>query len=658
MYWLARRLFACPLIFVAAAWPSAASAESVEVLDTILVTPSLTPLAASRSGSAVTVITAREIEQKKLPFVVDILREVPGVAVSSSGNPGSFTQVRMRGSEGNHVLVLIDGVEVNDPIGQSEFDFGQLLSGNVERIEVLRGPQSALYGADAIGGVINIITKTGTGPIGAHDRAEGGSFSTGHGSASVGVGNHIVRTDLHVEYLDTQGTNISRFGSERDGHENLTLNGKVLVTPTDDVEFGAHVRHTEATTEGDPQDFNTCFPVPGPTCGFIIDGDEKTDRRFLYSGAHFRLETFDDHWVHTLRAGHTGTDLDFYENGVRNNGSFSTRTKLSYQSDLSFATPDLAGSEHVLSVLLENERSEYKNDPSAAFFIDPAALAAARKRRHTEQNSIAAEYRLGVMDRFFASASIRHDDNDRFENALTYRVTSSIRFPETGSRLHGSYGTGIKNPDYFELFGFDPSTFVGNPNLETEKSEGFDIGLEQRFLNDRLIVDVTYFEQDLTDEIDSFVLFDPVNFIFTAENIPGVSPRKGVEVTVSARLTDNLVLNGSYTYTDAKEASGLREARRPKHMASLAANYSFHDGRGNVHVSAVYNGEQIDTNFGTGARLTLDDFFLVNAAASYAIADGVRVFARGENLLDEKYEEIFSFVKPGIAGYGGVEITF
>jgi len=633
-----------------------ARSEVVENLGIILVTPSLTPIAASQTGSTVSVITGDQIEDRGVAFTSDILRTVPGLSVNRTGSFGGLTQVRLRGTEANHVVVLIDGIEANDVISGSEFDFGSLLSGQIERIEVLRGPQSALYGSDAIGGVISVTTKTSKEKATAHASVEGGSFGTYLASAGLGFGYDAFRLDLSAQALESEGTNISRFGSERDGHSNTTFNGKFSARPSDQIEISTVMRYTNTSSEFDPQDFT----FGSPTNGLVIDGDRETARALFYYKGEARIKLFDERWINSLRISGTDSEVDNSASGARTDGTMAARHKYAFQSDATFGSVEKDGASHGVSVLVEREEESFRNDPDPAFFFVPADLAAARRKHRTRQNSVAAEYRLNVFDTFFATAGVRYDDNDRFKDATTYRLTGAFNIAATGTRLHGSYGTGVKNPSFFELFGFNPNQFVGNASLTPEMSKGFDFGVEQRLFGDRVKLDVTYYQSRLQDEINGFVVISFAPFLATAQNLPGKSKRHGIEVSLSAQILDNLFFSGAYTYARSEQPDGTEEVRRPRHIASASATYRFLDDRATIALGVDYNGRQKDNFFGTfpATPVTLKDFTLVSVKGAMKVTGNLSVFGRVENLLDENYEEVFSFTSPGIAAYGGAKIMF
>jgi vitamin B12 transporter len=617
----------------------AAAAEATSpVLPDTVVTASFVPTAAESVGSAVTVISAEQIAKSQARIVSDVLRKVPGLAVSRSGTVGSFTQVRIRGAEANHTLVIIDGIEVNDPSGGSEFDFGSLRTADIERIEVLRGPQSALYGSDAIGGVISIFTKRGKGPATGHLDLEGGSFRTGQISTGLRGGGDGFHYSVGASGYTTDGVSVapeSEGNREADGNDNGTVNIKFGVSPADNLDADFFGRYVNSTTEADSQ------PA---VAGVIrtVDSDAETRVIQRSAGARLTYTMFDGGWEHIAGASAHEELADTTLNGATTFEADGEKIRFHYQSNILFDTPAIADAEHGLTFLAERE-----ND--AQFTVS----AFGDTDRDITNLGYVGEYRVGLWERFYLTVAGRYDDNDTFKNASTYRMTAAYQQHDSGRRLHGSYGTGVKNPSLFELFGAS-ANFIGNPNLSPESSTGWDAGVEQRLLADRLIIDLTYFNNRITDLIQGSGN--------TSRNLPGTSKIQGMEVTLDAEITHGLTLAGQYTYTDTKDANGSELVRRARHLASANVNYAFLDERANLNLAVDYNGEQRDSQFSnffaTRSTVTLDEFVLVNIAGSYKLTDIIQLTARVENLLDEDYQEVLGFDAPGIGGYLGLRSTF
>jgi vitamin B12 transporter len=623
------------------------AADGVLPGDTVFVTASMTPAQSYTIGNAISVLTAEDIEQRQNPVVSDLLRSIPSLAVNRSGGPGQITQVRMRGAEGNHTLVLVDGVEANELNFNGEFDYASLLAVGIERIEVLRGAQSALYGSDALGGVINIITKGGHPGFSAEGTAEGGSFGERQVTALLSGGTERVNGAFSAGYYGTDGINLSRFGSEKDGARIFTFSGKGMAQLTDNFRLDATARYVTSKNDTDAQDFD--YPAT-PTNGLVVDTDDKQKNDLFYGRLQGELSLFDDHWVHQASVQYADTQREYINPSDDLTGNHGSRLKFAYQNTVNFQTPSFADAEHHLTVAYQHEEQDFENHGAV-----PDALE--NQKRSEPQDSFIGEYRVGFADQVFLSAGVRHDDNRMFRNATTYRLSGAWRLADLGTRLHASHGTAVTNPGFFELFGYYPDFFLGNPDLKPERSRSFDVGVEQKLFGDRLTVDVTYFHANLEDEI--VTVFDSNTFLTTVDNLTGKSKRDGIEVMWSAQVTDGFSLGGSYTYTNSRQPDGMREVRRPKHMANLNANYAFAGGRANVNLDVSYNGKQLDNEFVDATPetvVTLRDYVLVTLAASYKLTDTVELYGRIENLVDQHYEEVFSYRSPGIGAFGGVRV--
>lgn len=583
---------------------------------------------ADKLGSSVTVITAEELERRQIRNAADALRTVPGLAVGRTGGTGALTQLRVRGAEGNQVKVIIDGVDVRN-VENGEFDFATLLATDIERIEVVRGPQSGLYGANALSGVINIVTRKGGAPR-VSVTAEGGSLNTSYLAANASAGTDKGYLSVSAARRETDGFNIARSGSEDDGSTQETVFARGGWTPTDYFRIHAMGRVQSNTAELDRSD------PPLDTLG----ATDKREQRL--ESVSIELDTFNKSWTHKVFADRLDDDYASVTAPFSPFTAFGERTRYGYMSTLKFDTKAVFAAGHTVVGLAE------RVEENAEFSFQT-------RRAERSQDAYALEYRGAFAEQLFLTGNVRFDNKDAFDDATTYRLTAAYLLPNTATRLHGSYGKGITDPTFFELFG-RTSDFIGNPSLKPEESIGWDLGVEQKFLKDRLTVDLTYFQADLKDEITGFSFG---NFT-SVQNQDGTSERQGIELTVSAQITPLLLISGSYTYTDASNPDGSEEVRRPPHAASLGLAYSFADGRGKASIDAIYNGEMKDTdftNFLNPLRVTLDDYLLVNVAASYKLDDNIELFGRAENLLDTNYEEVFGYSSQPFTAYGGVRVT-
>lgn len=613
--------------------------------DTIVVTASRSGegVRVDQLGASATVIDAQTIENRQTRIVSDVLRDVPGLAVSRLGAIGGQTQIRIRGTEGNHVLTLIDGIEVSDPFN-GEFDFGTLVASPEARIEVLRGQQSSLYGSDAIGGVIQYITLTGAEAPGYSARIEGGSFKTVSGSVrAAGVSGNL---DYAVSgaYLHTGGSPTARFGTRDIGSDNVGASAKLIWSPSDSFKLTGVARYDYTDADSN----NSEFDAASPLFGTIVDspGTYGTSQSF-YGLLRAEFTALDGRWTNALTGQVTDTVRKSYSASIRDGGSEGRRYKGSFESSLRFGTDSVV---HRVTAAVDVEREEFQNTTPSPFVF--------QGRRNTDNVGIVGQYELLVNDVFSLGASVRRDENDRFDDATTYRIQSSYTLP-TGTRVRGAYGTGVKNPGYYELYGFSDGVFIGNPDLKPEKSKGWEAGIEQSFGDGKATIGATYFDSKLDDEI--FTTFPPPDFIATPANRTTKSKQRGVEVFLAARPIPQIQLDLAYTYLKASENGGV-EVRRPKHIGSFNATVFSNDERFSSTLTVRYNGRQDDVAFTDPSfapvPVSLKEYVLVNLNANYKLTGNVTVFARVENLIDEDYEEVFSYRTQGRAAYGGVRVAF
>jgi vitamin B12 transporter len=603
------------------------------------------------------VINRQDLEQRQLSAISEILRDVPGVAVNRGGVVGSTTQIRIRGAEGNQVLVFIDGVEVNDLAQGSEFNFAHLSTSEIERVELIRGPQSALWGSDALAGVINISTKRGAGAIKISGFAEAGSFGSKYSGGSISGGADHYHFNVAGSYLKSTGDNISRVNDEDDeddGYENGSFSLTGGYSPLNNLSFEFSSRFTEASNDFDETDF--------AVTGLPSDSNSETKTSQNYSRLQMKLSLYDDRWKHKFGVAIVNTDNDNFGNGVETSSTQGKKNKFDYQTSLFLHTEQILPADHILTFVIEHENEDFTQRGSIEFGNDP------NQDIETDSTAYVGEYRVTFSEKLSLSGSVRHDDNSDFQNATTCRGTAAYNLHDHDMRIHASYGTGVKNPTFTERFGFFASSlffpFRGNPDLKPEKSHGWEIGIEKSFLDDKLNLGLTYFNEKLLDEINGF-FFDLTTFTTTAINENGASRREGIELVSHLTVGQNLSFSGNFTYLDATQPDGFggfeKEVRRPSYIANVNSNYSFRDKRANINVNINYNGEQDDFFFPpplfTRNTVALDDFVLVDIAASYKINDTFSVYGRVENLLDEKYEEVLGFQGMGLGAFAGIRVN-
>jgi vitamin B12 transporter len=625
---------------------TAARAQST-LLDQLSVTASLTPMQEKEIGRSYTVITAEQLDQSQARYVSDVLRQVPGFAVSRSGGSGTLTEIRTRGAETRHTLVLIDGVRVGETSNAS-FDFGRLQIANIERIEILRGPQSAFWGADAMAGVINIITKSGTpGALTATLGAEIGTDGTRMGTAFVqgGQDNFDAAASLTLRHAD--GFNISSFGGELDGSTHIDGNTRFRADVTSNLQFDGTLRYARARAASDQQYYDHWLGPITPLNGHVIDTNDYNLLEELFGALGLDWQSDDGQWIQKARISAGGTIREAYDHDGVLAGAYSGESyKFDYRVGYNFVTPGFADAVHTITVGYDLVSETFRQLPSTAI-KDPSQLNTWDRATH----GLVGEYRGIYWNQFYLTTALRQEFNQGYANAGTYSVSGAWQIPDTGTRLHASVGTGSAKPSFYNLFGYFPGLHIGNPNLKSEHSFGWDFGVEQSVADGMFVLGATYFNQNLEDEITGNSTFDGVI------NDIGISTRQGIELTAIVDLMNGFTVGANYTYTEALNPDGSVELRRPKHMASLNAAYQFEDVPLRVHGEVVFNGETLDTNFTTSpsSDTTLPAYSTVNLGLEYKVSDSVDIYGRIENLFDTRYQEVHGYNAPGRAAFVGVK---
>lgn len=594
------------------------------------------PIAVSRSGSAITILDRDELEQRQVRAVSDVLRDVPGVAV---GRIAGQTQIRLRGSEANHVLVLVDGIEVSDP-NTGEFDFGTLAADEGARVEVLRGQQSSLYGSDAIGGVIQYITASGRDLPGYSARVEAGSFGTINAQTRAAGTAGDLDFALTGTLTSTNGQPNARGGTRDLADDTQTVALKSTWTPSANARLTGVVRYSHQFAE-----FNDSDADPtSPRFGYTVDtpGNHLTNDA-VYALVRGEVDLLDGRWIHALSAQVADTTRNGYNARGRSYGDRGGRIKASYETTLKLTSGQL---EHQLVFALDAERERYRNtDPSGFAFTG---------ERTTDNIGLVGQYRLAIGQRADLAASVRKDLNNRFADATSYRVEATYRVAG-GTRLRAASGSGVKNPGYYELYGYSDGRFIGNPGLRPEKSEGWEVGAEQRLVGDRIVLGGDFFHSALKDEI--YTTYSAPTFVATPANRLSRSRQNGIETFLDARLGEHWRINAAHTYLHARE-SGEEEVRRPSHTASVAVAWRATHDRGGVTAVIRHTGEADDLAFTDPSyvpiRVRLGAYTLINLNADLTIGHRVSLFGRIENLSNQHYEDVFSFTNPGRAAIAGI----
>ncbi|CAA9546913.1 MAG: Outer membrane vitamin B12 receptor BtuB [uncultured Sphingosinicella sp.] len=634
-----------PLLFAAqaAAVPAPAPTEDARP-EEIVVTASLRPIPEEESPATVTVIDEERIEALGLPLTQDLLRLVPGVSVATSGPPGTQAQVRIRGAEANHTLLLIDGIRFNDPASGNEPRFELLSNEGVRRIEVVRGPQSALYGAEAIGGVVALYTnpeKMGPDEIGTRGSAlfEAGSHDFFRGSGRIGFGTSDRSLGLYGGFQRSSGIDSVGQSGERDGYENATIGGSARVQASEAVGVRFAGRYVNAISEFDGSDPLTFMRANTLDESRNQIGALRVAADIAPAGSGLNL-TFGGTLLDSTNRNRLGA--------VRINQTEGHRRSVDALGSLDLATGPVA---HRFSLAADYEDEGFRA-------TDQSFGGGTNQERSRERTAIVGEWRASLGDRLTTDIAVRHDAFEGFANATTLRASALLDIAGPLSALV-SYSEGIARPTFFDLFGFFPGRFVGNPDLKPERSRGFEAGL--RYRTDHVALGLTGYRQRLRDEIVG--TFNSTTFLSGVANATGTSRRQGVEIEGEWRPIDTFSVTASYSFADAedqqvREGLLLREVRRPRHSASLGL-----DGRwGRIRAGAAfaYVGERQDLDFDAfpARRVTLQDYVLAEARLAYRISDRLEAFGRIANAFDADYRDVVGYETKGRTAYAGIRLAF
>jgi vitamin B12 transporter len=602
--------------------------------DQIVITASRVPEKQAQTPASVTIIDSKRIERLDEPLLPALLRLTPSVAVSTSGPAGSFTEVRIRGAEVNHTLLFIDGIKVNDP-ASGDFPRFELLNADVaSRVEVVRGPQSALWGSEAIGGVIAVNGVAETPGYGAS--AESGSFGFLRASASGALANDQTALAGAIGWQRATGIDSFNGFGDKDGYRNLSARLRTTWKPAPSIEFGASALSLSGRTEFDGFD---------PVTFAHTDTLDNSRNRLRAARVWAKFGHESSRWRGEVSGTLLGSSNRNFlaENEI--NRTRGTRRNVSAQLERRFETGTLT---HRLIAAAEVERETFHaRDTGFGGFTN--------QDRSREHQSLTGEWRIeaGPLN---GDLAVRHDWFNGFRDATSVRASVVARLGG-GFSIAGSYGEGIAQPTFFDLYGFFPGNFAGNPSLKPESSRGFEGSL--RFRHEAVSASLTAYRQRLHDEI--VTVFPPPTFIGTTLNLNTTSRRQGVEAEFGWQLGERLRLSATYAYLDATEpdriaGTQVRELRRPKHSGSLTADGAA--GRLTYGASLSYVGRHFDSRDSFPFdRVALGSYWLAGGRLAYAVRPGIELFARGSNLLDQHYEDVFGYRTEGRAVYAGVRLA-
>jgi len=626
--------------------PDVAGAAAATAVSQVVVTANRAEMPASQVGQSVTVLTGPQIQQDQETSLSDILDRTPGVTVARYGGPGETTSVFIRGAESDQTVTLVDGVKLNDPTNPGAgYDFANLIAGDVARVEVLRGPQSTLYGSEAIGGVVNVVTADATRPFEANLRAEGGSF--GEGFVSGGVGGKDGPVDWRLGGYSDESKGIpcfdEAFGGRRPcAYHTDGFSGRFRYDLTPNLQFDQRAYYSWSRSDIDGYDT--------PTGAFGDDNEYVHSQQWIdYTG--FNLSLFGGRLKNRLAYEYNAIDHDSQDpNQPGTTTTFVAHGRtdtVEYEGTYAIAP----GYQAVFGA--QSERS--------SLFAWSPAFELVPNRAHQSITSGYAQITGEVLSGLTLTGGLRYDDQTKVGDHVTGQASAAWRLNDGNTILRASFGQGFKAPSLYQLY-----SEYGNLALRPEEANGWDAGVEQHFFDGRVAVQATYFGRDTRNLID-FVSCWGITAGPCATNTSGGyygnvarAEAQGAELQASWRATRRLTFTANYTFDDSEDRSpgspteGHQLARRPKTTANLDAGYLW-PVKLRTDLVVRYAGESWDDD----AHATpLKAYTLVDLRAALPLRDGVEVYARIENLTDQHYETIYQYGTPGRAAFAGARLSY
>ena len=614
-------------------------------LSEVVVSATRTQTSTLELANSVTVIDSAEITNRNSSNVFDLLKNEYGVSYTRQGGPGTLSNINIRGGNSSYTLVLVDGIEVNLNNDPSNFyDFASLSTDNVQSIEILRGPQSTLYGSNSLAGVINVITKKGIGKPSFSLLSEAGSYKTFKNTLGMNGNVSDFNYSVTLGRAESEGFSAAseKYGNtEKDGYRKDNISARLGYDFTETAQLNLLMSYNNSKS-----DYDQTAGKFGDDPTYIFNQEE-----FSFRGEG-KFDLLDGKWNQKIGASIFRNvrkyNFDYSKfNAAASNSSYDGRKiKIDWQNNFNLLE------NHLLTFGIENisEAAVSEYFYFSQFFNYESLFP--QKKSNTFGTYLQDQLKIGQS--FFSTLGVRFDNHNKFGSVFTYRFAPAYIIWETGTKLKATFGSGFKTPSLFNLY--DPA--YGNLDLNPEESIGFDAGVEQFLANDLLSIGVTYFQNNYKDLIGFDQSFKAINVNKAKTN--------GVETYLTAQMFDKLKIKLNYTYTNAKdESEGLDDderklIRRPEHKVGSYLSYNF-SPKANANVEVIYIGEQDDLVFDnltfTSSRTQLDPYILLNFSAHYQLLEFLRFNLRLENILDSDYEEVYGYATPGFSIYGGIKLS-
>jgi len=618
--------------------------QKTELRYEVVVTANRVETPTNEIATSVTVITGRELEQAKKTTVIEALREVLGLSILQSGPAGSSASVMLRGANSEHTLVMIDGVEVNDPITPSRtYDFSHLMVDGIERIEILRGPQSTLYGSDAMAGVINIITKKGQGKPKFHLSSLGGSYRTFSGTAGLTGSMKKLHYSVWTSSLSSRGFSAANDtlegNTEADGYKNLSLSASADYQASDNIDLDFLAKFID--TRSDIDNFGSAF------------GDDPNNvqkYQSLFLKGHIRGLFLKNRWEQKLTLSHIASNRETENPEDERHPYDSDRSQYkSRLNKLDWQNNFFLHETNTLTLGAEHQEEQGESFYHAESMWGPSTSLFPLKKAHN--TGVYIQDQLRLAGKFFLTAGIRLDNHSQSGLSATHRIAPAVFIRQTSTKLKATYGTGFKSPSLYQLYAPGNSWGpIGNENLKPEETASWDLGIEQALWDGKIRVGGTYFSSRYENLIDYDYTEGYINIARASS--------KGVEFLLEIEPAENLAFSASYSHIEAKDKNtGEALLRRPKDKFTAKLNVRF-AAKGRIVLSLTHLGARVDQEWidWIATRARMAPFTLLNAVGSYDILPNIQLFLRLDNILDQRYELIKGYGTPARSIYGGFKI--
>ncbi len=623
-HWMVRWVVVGCMLWTLPAWGEDQDADTDRYkMGTVVVTATKVEGDPSETGSSVTVITADELKKKGKKILLEVLQDVPGLSIMQNGPYGGAASIYLRGTKPGHTLVMLDGIELNDTMKTDRsVSLAHLLVDNIERIEIVRGAQSTLYGSDAMGGVINIITRKGEGNASLSASFEAGSHNTFTETAGIRGSAGKVNYAVSASRIDTDGISKAADEPEDDGYENTTLSLRLGYEPVNDTSLDAVFRYVDAAYDYDD--------------GADQDDPNKQGWWEKLAGKMAFDHAVNSFWDHTITVAYTKTEREYKDEADAvdttedsHNWFDSETMKVEWQHNVCPVewTQLTAG--------LEYEEEKGSGDGNQSWYVF---------NEETMDNKAGyLQSQFNFFESLFVTPGVRVDDNERFGSQTTYKISVSYLVDKTGTRFKANWGTGFKAPSLYQFY-----SSYGDPDLKPDEGRTADIGFEQYLFDKKLTFGLTYFNNDF----ENMVEWDTDTYRY--QNVDNAQ-MEGWEAESSFNPTEAFTLGVNYTYTMTEDKdTGYELRRRPEHQAAISINWAFFE-KAHANLSARYVGERWEDADNTER---LDAYTTVDLSAYYDLTDHFQLFGRIENLFDESYEQIPGYAGSGTSYYGGIKASF